>query len=133
MKPTKKQLKEIQEIEKKVSEVCDTKQTVEVTRDDNNVIINKETGKPHFDELLENFNYKIELILNFDESAPSLKKQIKKQGWLLSKKQFKGAEKLRKQLNNLFIIGILKKKEAQKCFKILNKMLCGAIEETLIN
>ena len=34
MKPTKKQLKEIQEIEKKVSEVCDTKKTIEVYRDE---------------------------------------------------------------------------------------------------
>lgn len=51
MKPTKKQLEAIKEIEKKVSEVCDTKKTVEVTRNDNGVIINKQTGKPHFEEL----------------------------------------------------------------------------------
>lgn len=51
MKLTKKQLKEIQEIEKKVAEVCDTKKTIEVTRNDAGMIINKETGKPHFEEL----------------------------------------------------------------------------------
>ena len=51
MKTTKKQLNEIKEIEKKVAKVCDTKKTVEVTRNDDGVIINKETGKPHFEEL----------------------------------------------------------------------------------
>jgi hypothetical protein len=38
----KKQLKEIKKIEKKVSKVCDTKKTVEVTRNDDGIIINKE-------------------------------------------------------------------------------------------
>ena len=42
MKTTKKQLKETQPIEKK---------TIEVTRNDNGVIINKQIGKPHFEEL----------------------------------------------------------------------------------
>jgi len=51
MKPTKKQLEAIKEIEKKVAKVCDTKKTVEVTRNDDGVIINKQTGKPHFEEL----------------------------------------------------------------------------------
>jgi hypothetical protein len=51
MKPTKKQLKEIQAIEKKVAKVCDVKKRIEVTRNDDGVIINKETGKPHFEEL----------------------------------------------------------------------------------
>jgi hypothetical protein len=37
MKPTKKQLKEIQEIEKKVAEVCDTKKTTEVTSNDDSI------------------------------------------------------------------------------------------------
>ena len=134
MKPTKKQLKEIQEIEKNVSEVYDTKKTIEVTLNDKGVIINKETGETHFPELLkEKKSIDIYLHLNFDESAPSLKKQIKKQGWLLSNRHFKGAEKLRKKLNYLFNIGILKEKEAEKCFKRLNKMLCETIEETLID
>jgi hypothetical protein len=67
MKPTKKQLKDIQEIEKKVANVCDAndsivdeitgivypKKTIEVTRNENGIIINKETGKPHFPELYE--------------------------------------------------------------------------------
>ena len=53
MKTTKKQLKEIQEIEKKVAKVCDVKKTTEVTRNDDGVIINKETGKPLFEELYE--------------------------------------------------------------------------------
>jgi hypothetical protein len=42
MKTTKKQLKETQPIKKK---------KIEVTRNDDGVIINKETGKPHFEEL----------------------------------------------------------------------------------
>ena len=50
MKPTKKQLKEIQEIEKKVSEVCDTKKTIEVYRDENGHIRNLENGELHFPE-----------------------------------------------------------------------------------
>jgi hypothetical protein len=50
-KLTKKQLKEIADIEKKVAKVCDVKKTTQVTRNDDGVIINKETGKPHFEEL----------------------------------------------------------------------------------
>lgn len=67
MKPTKKQLKEIEEIEKKVANVCDAndgvvdeitgivypKKTIEVTRNENGIIINKETGKLLFAELYE--------------------------------------------------------------------------------
>jgi hypothetical protein len=74
MKTTKKQLKQIAKVEKKVSKVCDTKEggvvfdevtgipyveseikpkkTTEVTRNDDGVIINKKTGKPHFEEIL---------------------------------------------------------------------------------
>lgn len=74
MKTTKKQLKEITKVEKKVSKVCDTKEgkvvfdevtgipyveseikpkkTTEVTRNGDGVIINKKTGKPHFEEIL---------------------------------------------------------------------------------
>ena len=51
MKPTKKQLESIKEIEKKVSEVCDTKKTVEVTRNDDGVIINKETGEMIYENI----------------------------------------------------------------------------------
>jgi len=68
MKPTKKQLKEIQEIEKKVANVCDAndsviykitglvnnkKKIIEVTINENGVIINIETGKPLWKELNE--------------------------------------------------------------------------------
>lgn len=67
MKPTKKQLKEIQEIEKKVANICDAndevvdeitgivypKKIIEVLRNENGIIINKETGKPLFAELYE--------------------------------------------------------------------------------
>jgi hypothetical protein len=76
MKTTKKQLKEIAEVEKKVSQVCGSekgevvfdevtgipyvqseikpKKTIEVTKNDSGKIINKKTGKPHFEELFKN-------------------------------------------------------------------------------
>jgi hypothetical protein len=76
MKTTKKQLKEIAEVEKKVSKVCDAKKdnvvfdevtgipyveseikpkkTIEVTKDDSGKIINKKTGESHFKELFKN-------------------------------------------------------------------------------
>ena len=50
---TKKQLKEIQEIEKKVSEVCDTKKTIEVYRDENGHIRNLKNGELHFPEIYQ--------------------------------------------------------------------------------
>ena len=53
MKPTKKQLKEIQEIEKKVSKVCDTKKTIEVYRDENGHIRNLKNGELHFPEIYQ--------------------------------------------------------------------------------
>lgn len=76
MKTTKEQLKEIFETEKKVRKVCDAKKdnvvfdevtgipyveseikpkkTIEVTKDGSGKIINKKTGKPHFEELFKN-------------------------------------------------------------------------------
>lgn len=122
MKPTKKQLKKGQEIEKKVTEV---------TINDKGIIINKNTGEPHFKELYDKLSTNVNLILIYDESAPTLKKQIKEQGWTLSKKLFKNAESIRTDLNALLSVGILKDKEAHKCFKRLNKALCRAIEKTI--
>jgi hypothetical protein len=51
MKATKKQLKEIAKVEKKVAKVCDSKKTIEVTRNEDGNIVNKETGEPIFEVL----------------------------------------------------------------------------------
>jgi hypothetical protein len=127
MKPTKKQLKEIQEIEKKVSEVCDTKKTIEVTRNDDGVIINKETGKPHFPELLEKKLRDIAIALSFGKISPSLKNQIEKQGFKISRGIINDAEQIRNDLHDLNECGILKNKELIKCFERLSKKICKVI------
>jgi len=123
MKTTKKQLEAIKEIEKKVSEVCDTKKTVEVTRNDDGVIINKETGKPYFEHLSEKKGTDIAISLNFGIYAPSLKKQIEKQGFKISNQYVKEAEVIKTELHALKNIGILKEKELLKCFDRLSKMI----------
>jgi hypothetical protein len=131
MKPTKKQLKEIEAIEKKVSEVCDAKKTTEVTRNDDGVIINKETGLPHFLELLEKNNQPrdIEISLSFGQSSPSLKKQLKMQGYELSKQSIENAELIRQDLLALRKAGILKEKELIKCLQRLSKKISKRIVE----
>ena len=81
MKKTKLELKKIAEIAKKEVDFRKKhpKKTTEVTRNDDGVIINKETGLPHFPELLEKNNQPrdIEISLSFGQSSPSLKKQLK--------------------------------------------------------
>ena len=120
MKTTKKQSKETQPIEKK---------TIEVTLNDKGVIINKETGKPHFgaidiDEMKkmvkERNNIEFELILTYDDFAPSLKIQLKELGFKIPKGVLKDAEKIRLHLLALNKIKILSNKQANKCFKKLN-------------
>ena len=146
MKPTKKQLKEIEEIEKKVANVCDAndgvvdettglvypKKTTEVTINDKGAIINKETGKLHFQELMkqilsEKKSNNIEITISFGASYPSLKKQLKKQGFKISDFFIKRCEEVRYELHLLKRIGILKDKELVKCFKRLNKEICKKI------
>lgn len=127
MKTTKKQLKEIQAIEKKVSDVCGTKKTTQVTRNDDGVIINKETGKPHFPELLEKKSRDIEISLSFGKSEPTLKIQIEKQGFIIPKGILKDAEQIRNDLHDLKEVGILKNKELMNCFKRLSKKICKVI------
>jgi hypothetical protein len=140
MKPTKEQLKEIQEIEKKVANVCDTKngvvdeltgitypkKTIEVTRNENGVIVNRETGKPHFKKL-KNISEEISINLNFALSSPTLKKQLKNQGFKVSNKFIEKAEEIRYDLHCLNEVNILKEKELIKCFKRLNKTICKRI------
>jgi hypothetical protein len=77
-KLTKNQQQAIKEIEAKVSEVCDANNTIEVTRNEDGVIVNRKTGEPHFPELFEKNNQprEIEISLTFDKSAPTLKKQL---------------------------------------------------------
>ena len=118
MKTTKKQLKEIQEIEKMVAEVCDAKKTTEVTRDENNVITDKETGEPHFPSSRE-----IEIKLSFGENSPRLKYQLKEHGFTLPKKILKDAETIRIDLLALNQAGILSSKQLWKCFKKLSKQI----------
>jgi hypothetical protein len=126
MKTTKKQLKEIKEIEKKVAKVCDTKKTVEVTKNDDGIIINKETGKPHFPEL-EKKSRDIAIALSFGQSAPTIKEQLKTQGFKIFKGVVIDAELIRTDLHDLHRIGILNRKELFKCFKRLSKKICEKI------
>lgn len=131
MKTTKKQLKEIQAIEKKVSEVCDAKQTVEVTLNDDGVIVNAGTGEPHFPEL-EKKSRDIAIALSFGKSAPTLKIQIEKQGFKIPKGILKDAEQIRNDLHDLKEVGILKNKELMNCFERLSKKICKVIVDSEI-
>lgn len=153
MKPTKKQLKEIEEIQKKEANVCDAndcvcnindgvvdeitglvypKKTTEVTLNDKGAIINKETGKLHFQELMKRISSEkksnnIDITISFGVSSPLLKKQLKKQGFKISDAFIIKAEMIRTDLNCLKKVGILKQKELIKCFKRLNKSICDKV------
>ncbi len=144
---TKKQLKEIAKVEKKVSKVCDAKKggvifdevtgipyveseikpkkTVEVTRNDDGVIINKETGKPHFSN--EKKSRDIAIALGFGKPSPTLKEQLKKQGFKISNGILKDAEQIRNDLHSLRKVGILSDKQLWKCFNRLSKKICKVI------
>ena len=146
MKLTKKQLKEIEEIEKRVANVCDAndgvvdettglvypKKTTEVTVNDNGVVINKETGKAHFQELIKKIPKEIAINLSFGLSSPTLKKQLKNQGFKVSDVFIQKAEIIRYDLHCLNKVGILKEKELIKCFKRLNKTICKKILKPLL-
>ena len=136
MKTTKKQLKEIQEIEKKVAKVCDVKKTTEVTRNDDGVIINKETGKPHFDQLYEELSEKerqIEVSLSYGYDAPSLKTQIKEQGFKVDMKLIVESELVKNQILSLQAIGILTNKQSNIAFKKLNDHIGDIIINSICN
>ena len=127
MKTTKKQLKETQPIEKK---------TTEVTRNDDGVIINKETGKPHFDQLYEELSEKerqIEVSLSYGYDAPSLKTQIKEQGFKVDMKLIVESELVKNQILSLQAIGILTKKQSNIAFKKLNDHIGDIIINSLCN
>lgn len=150
MNLTKKQLKEIAEVEKKVAEVCDKnqaivdeitgitypKKTIEVGLNDKGVIINKETGEPHsiaidIDEMKklveEKISKDITITLNFGESSPSLKNQLKEQGFKINRETLESAEHIRFDLFSLNKVNILSDKQLLKCFKRLNKIICKKI------
>ena len=135
MKTTKKQLKEIQAIEEKVSEVCDTKKTTEVTRNDDGVIINKETGNAHFEELLkhiaESVEDEIEICLSYGYDAPPIKIQLIEQGFKFKHKLIVETELIRNQILTLNGIGILNKKETFKAFKRLNDQIGETIADNM--
>lgn len=144
---TKKQLKEIAKVEKKVSKVCDAKKggvifdevtgipyveseikpkkTVEVTRNDDGVIINKETGKPHFSN--EKKSRDIAIALSFGKPSPTLKEQLKKQGFKISNGILKDAEQIRNDLHFLRKVGILSDKQLWKCFDRLSDKICKKV------
>jgi hypothetical protein len=109
-----------------------TKKTIEVTRNDDGLIINKETGKPHFPELLEKKSRDIAIALSFGKSAPTLKIQIEKQGFKISKGILKDAEQIRNDLHALKEVGILKNKDLLQCFKRLSKKICKVIVDSEI-
>lgn len=147
MGATKKQLKKIKQVEKKVSELCDTeikpKKTVEVTLDDKGVIVNKETGKPHFehidiDEMMKLVEEKkqsyrdVSVSLSFDKKCEPLKIQLKRQGFKIPKEWINNAEQIRADLLALKDVGILKEKELIKCFKRLSMQISKAVVESLI-
>ena len=123
MKPTKKQLKEIKEIEKKVANVCDA----------NDSVVDEITGIPYPTNNIENTkNKEIVINLSFGTNCPSLKKQIKKQGFEISNDYIERAEAIRYDLNSLNTVGIIKDKELFKCFERLNKKICKKMLEPLL-
>lgn len=150
MNLTKKQLKEIAKAEKKVAEVCDKhqeivdeitginypKKTIEVGLNDKGVIINKKTGKPHFDEIKklveEKTSKDINIALNYADDFTSLKNQIKEQGFVIDNQFTENAEQIRFDLNSLNKIGILSDKQLYKCFKKLHKIICKKILQSVL-
>ena len=135
MKTTKKQLKEIQAIDKKVSEVCDAKQKVEVTLNDDGVIVNAGTGEPHFEELLkhiaESVEDEIEICLSYGYDAPPIKIQLIEQGFKFKNKLIIESELIRNQILSLNGIGILNTKETYKAFKRLNDHIGQTIADSM--
>jgi len=111
-----------------------TKKTVEVTRNDDGVIINKETGKPHFPELLEKLSEnvkEVEMLLHYGYDAPSLKTQIKEQGFKVDMKLIVESELVKNQILTLEAIGILTKKQSNIAFKKLNDHIGDIITNSL--
>lgn len=158
MKTTNEQLKELFKEEKKVEKVSNTKKkdsegflgvnsngepiqvvitdfrkkTTEVTKNDEGVIVNKETGKPLFEELLEKKSRDINISLTFGTSAPTLETQLKLQGFKISKRHIEQAEIVRTDLLALNYVKILSEKQLIKCFQKLHNQISKKVIDSLI-
>jgi hypothetical protein len=134
-KLTKKRQQELQAIEKRVSEVCDTKKTTEVTPNDDGVLFYKETGKPYFEELLEHINQsvedEIEICLSYGYGAPSIESQLIEQGFKFKNELIVESELIRSQILSLNAIGILNKKGTFKAFAKLNDHIGQTIADSM--
>ena len=124
MKTTKKQLKEIQEIEKKVANVCDANDCV---CNINDGVVDEITGLVYPNKLgakLENEKFseeEIQITLAFGYDAQSLKKQLNNQGFSAPKKLIVESELVRNQILSLSHIGILTKKATFKALASLRE------------
>jgi hypothetical protein len=122
MKPTKKTLEAIKEIEKKVAKVCDAS---------NNDIVNDEiTGLPYPKKTTEKKSKEISVNLNFGYNSASLKWQLNKQGFELSDKFLFKADKIRYDLHSLRKVGILSNKQLWKCFRRLSDKICKKVVDS---
>jgi hypothetical protein len=115
-----------------------TKKTIEVTRNDEGVIINKETGKPHFEELLKNLKEhieddEIEVCLSYGYDAPPIIIQLTEQDFKFNKKLIIESELIRNQILSLNAIGILNKKSTFKAFRKLNDHIGQSIADSMCN
>ena len=123
MKPTKKTLKAIKKIEKKVAEVCDTNTELSKIQE-----IEQKASKVYKDGLNEKdapqpTSREIQIKLSFGQNSPSLKHQLQEQGFTLSKGVLKDAENIRIDLFALNQAGILSSKQLWKCFSKLSKQI----------
>jgi len=147
MKTTKKQLNEMQKVAKVVSDTVSaivkeqSKETIEVTINDKGVIVNKETGKHHFENIdidemkqisKEKKSREIVVGLKFGTSAPTIKIQLREQGFKLSNGLVKDAEMVRTHLLALKDIRILNDKQLMKCFKKLSRQISQRVVDSVI-
>jgi hypothetical protein len=129
MKTTEKKIKEIQEIEKQVAEVCDVKKIIGATIN-NDGVVDEITGIVYPKEnLTQKKSRNITVSLSYGRNLPylSIKKQIELQGFEICKGLVDDAENIRKDLHSLNEAGILSGKQLMKCFKKLNNIICRKI------
>jgi hypothetical protein len=104
---SEKQQEEIKEIEKKVSEVCDTTPA-------------------------EQDNNEINISLIYDLHHPSLKEQVQEQGFVIDSVFMDNADEIKRDLHSLKRVGILSEKQLYKCFKKMHKAICGKILKSVL-
>lgn len=105
---SEKQQEEIKEIEKKVSEVCDTKPAEEQEKEE------------------------INISLTYDLGYPSLKEQVQEQGFLVDSQFMDNADEIKLDLHSLKRVGILSERQLYKCLKRLHKAICGKILKSVL-